>query len=261
MTITLNGRKLAFFAIAALGILAAYLIGTSRSSVAQAAATTSLPAATSTATTAQSGSSDGITVTGTGKVTGTPDTLRISLAVTATAANIDDALASANKTMRAVQKSLTASGVDAKDMQTANLSIQPNYSNKGAPDGYVVSENLSATIRDLAKAGATLTAAVEAGGNGVRVDGVSVALDDTSGLVGGARTSAMDDAKTKAAQYAQAAGRTLGQVVSISEVVSTPYPMAYDAQRIYATAGSSAVPIQAGTQDVSVQVTVVYAFG
>ena len=255
MTITLNGRKLAFFAVAALAILAAYLIGTSRSSVARAAVTTSVPA-----TTTSSSSTEGITVTGTGKVTGTPDTLRISLAVNATAKNIDEALASANASMRKVQKSLSDNGVAAKDMQTSNLSISPHYTNKGAPDGYDVSESLSATIRDLPKAGAVLSASVDAGGNAVRVDGVSVALDDTSALVGGARTSAMDDAKTKASQYAEAAGRTLGAVVSISEVVSgSPYPV-YDQAAATSFRAASPVPIQAGSQDVSVQVTVVYAF-
>lgn len=254
MTITLNGRKLAFLALVALGILAAYLLGTSRSSVAHAEVTTSVPAA------ASSGSStEGITVTGTGKVTGTPDTLRISLAVSATAKNIDEALASANASMRKVQKSLSDNGVDAKDLQTSNLSISPHYTNKGAPDGYDVSENLSATIHDLTKAGAVLSAAVDAGGNAVRVDSVSVALDDTSGLVGGARTSAMDDAKTKASQYAEAADRSLGAVVSITEVVTTPYPVYAQASGM-ALRASSPVPIQAGSQDVSVQVTVVYAF-
>ena len=122
------------------------------------------------------------------------------------------------------------------------------------------SENLSATIHDLAKAGAVLSAAVDAGGNAVRVDSVSVALDDTSGLVGGARASAVDDAKTKASQYAEASGRTLGAVVSITEVVSTPTPMYGYVQATTALRADSPVPIQAGSQDVSVQVTVVYAF-
>lgn len=255
MTITLNGRKLALLALAAIGILAAYLLGTSRSSVAHAAVTTTVPAATSTGT----AKADGVTVTGTGKVTGTPDTLHIHLSVTATAQNIDEGLGSANATMRKVQKSLSGNGVEAKDLQTSNLSIQPHYTDKGAPSGYDVSESLTATIRDLSKAGSVLTAAVDAGGNAVRVDGVSVALDDTSGLVGGARTSAMDDAKTKATQYAEAAGRTLGDVVSITEVVSNPAPVAYDGAA-FSAASAAPVPIQAGSQDVSVQVTVVYAF-
>jgi uncharacterized protein YggE len=257
MTITLNGRKLAFLALAVLAILAAYILGSGRSTVANAATPTVLTPTT--AASAAAASTSGITVTGTGKVTGTPDTLRISLSINATSTNIDDALAQANKSAAAVQSALKDRGVDAKDMQTSGLSIQPNYTQKGAPDGYAVSESLTASIRNLDKAGSTLSAAVAAGGKAVRVDGVSVALDNTSSLLVGARTSAIDDAKAKATQYAQAAGRTLGDVVSISEVVSNPTPvndMRFAAQ---ASAAVSAVPIQAGSQDVSVDVTVVYA--
>jgi len=257
MTITLNGRKLAFLALAVLAILAAYILGSGRSTVANAATPTVLTPTT--AASAAAASTSGITVTGTGKVTGTPDTLRISLSINATSANIDDALGQANKSAAAVQSALKDRGVDAKDMQTSGLSIQPNYTQKGAPDGYAVSESLTASIRDLSKAGGTLSAAVAAGGNAVRVDGVSVALDNTSALLVGARTSAIDDAKAKATQYAQAAGRTLGAVVSISEVVSSPTPVT-DMRFAAQTSGAvSAVPIQAGSQDVSVDVTVVYA--
>lgn len=255
MTITLTGRKLAVAALLVLAVVAAYVVGSSRPSAAQAAVLTSVPSAT--------GSTDaapgGITVTGTGSVTGTPDTLRLNLSVSTTAADIDTALGSANTAMHDVIAALRDHGVAEKDLQTSNLSIQPNWTSKGSPDGYAVTESLAATVRDLAKAGSTLTAAVAAGGNAVRVDGVSVALDDTSGLVGGARAKAMADARTKAEQYAQAAGRPLGQVVSVSEQVSGPSPVYYG--RDMAVAAGAAVPVQAGTQDVGVSVTVVYAFG
>jgi len=253
MTIQVNGRSVAVTVLVSVALLAAYLIGSARPSVAGAA----VPAAA--VRTANSTPADtGITVTGTGKVTGTPDTLRISMSVTATDQDVDTALASANASAKAVQDALLAKGVAAKDLQTSNLSIQPNYTPKGQPSGYVVSEGVTASVRDLAKAGATLTAAVSAGGNAVRVDGVSMALEDTSSLVGGARKGAVDDARAKAEQYAQAAGRSLGEVQSISEVVTSPTPQYYDG-RFAASAAGSAVPIQAGSQELSVQVTVVYA--
>jgi uncharacterized protein YggE len=256
MTINVNGRTIAITALAAMALLAAYLLGSARPSVADAAAPALVRAATSTTTTTDAG----ITVTGTGKVTGTPDTLQISLSVTATASSIDSALSSANKSAKAVQDALLAKGVATKDLQTSNLSIQPNYTSKGEPSGYRVDESITASLRDLTKAGKTLSAAVAAGGDAVRVDGVSVALEDTSGLVAGARTSAVDDAKTKAEQYAKAAGRSLGDVQSISEVVTSPTPMYADRAYAGVAATPSAVPIQAGSQDVVVDVTVVYAF-
>ena len=114
------------------------------------------------------------------------------------------------------------------DLFNSNLSIQPDYTSKGEPRGYVVSEGISASVRDLGKAGATLSAAVAAGGDSARVDGVSIALEDTSALVAGARSSAVGDAKTKAEQYAAAAGRSLGAVQSISEVVQSPNPQYLD---------------------------------
>ncbi len=271
MTITVNRRSLAVLAVAALGILLAYVLGTGRASAASATAaapssqtpvSTSVGAAALTrSAAAAAGSGDGITVTGTGKVTGTPDTLRISMSVNTTAPNVDDALRQANAAMAAVQKALRDRGVDARDLQTSGLSIQPNYKSSGTPDGYAVYENLTATVHDLSKAGSTLSAAAAAGGNAVRIDGVSVDLADATGLMGGARTAAMADAKAKAQQYATAAGRPLGQVVSVSEVVAGagPQPL-YDLPQSSAASGAASVPIQAGSQDVSVQVTVVYAF-
>ena len=253
MTITVNSRTIAITVVAALAILAAYLIGSARPSVAGAASPTVLSAGTG------SPADTGITVTGTGKVTGTPDTLRISMSVTATSSDVDTALASANKSAKAVQDALLAKGVEKKDLQTSNVSIQPNYNSKGAPSGYVVSESMTASVRDLTKAGATLSAAVGAGGNAVRVDAVSFALEDTNGLVAGARKGAVDDAKTKAEQYAAAAGRSLGAVQSISEVVQAPAPQYMDTRFAMAQATAGSVPLAAGSQDLSVQVTVVYA--
>jgi uncharacterized protein len=253
MTITVNRRTIAITLVAALAILAAYLVGSARPSVAGAATSTLVRTATS------DPAATGITVTGTGKVTGTPDTVRLALSVTATADDVDAALRAANKSAKAVQDALLAKGVATKDLQTSNVSIQPHYTSKGAPDGYVVVESMTASVRDVAKAGAALSAATAAGGDAVRVDGVSISLEDTSGLVAGARKGAVDDARAKAEQYAQAAGRSLGEVQSISEVVSSPTPQYLEQRSAYSAAAMSAVPIQPGSQDVAVQVTVVYA--
>ena len=202
----------------------------------------------------------GVTVAGTGTVSGTPDALRLSMRVETTAADVSTALAQANAAADKVYKALLADGVAKADLQTSNLSIQTNYDSKGKPNGYQVGESLTAVLRDLGKAGATITKAAEAGGNATRVDGVNLDLSDTSALMTSARDRAFAEAKKKAEQYAQLAGRSLGPVQSISEVVTgnQPGPMAYDSMR--SAAGSSPVPIQAGSQDVSVTVTVVFSF-
>ena len=153
-----------------------------------------------------------------------------------------------------------SNGTAAKDLQTSDVSIEPRYSNKGNPDGYTVSEGLTATLHDIAKAGAQISAAVASGGNRVRVDGVSLDLRDDGALVSRARDEAFADAKAKAGQYAHDAGRALGPVESISEVLQNPEPTFYKgfAQQDFATA--AAMPVAAGSTDVSVLVTVTFGF-
>jgi len=198
-------------------------------------------------------------VGGRANVAGTPDTLRLDLSVVATASSVSEALASANLSGGAVQKSLLDNGVQRKDLQTSGLNIQPEYdnSNGGTPrlKGYQVSESVSAKLRNLGRAGDVIGKAVSAGGNAVRVNGISLDLEDTGALVSSAREKAFAEAKTKAEQYAKLAGRGLGDALSISEDVSNPSPIAMP----YAgmdSAKSTSVPIQPGSQDVSVSVTV-----
>ncbi len=255
MTITLNRRLLVplVLVLVALALVAAYLLGAARPGAANTVALTPIAAQTN-------ASSAGVTVAGSGTVKGTPDTLTVSLSVSSTAPSIDAALASANKASAAVVAALKSHGVGDADLQTSNLSIQPAYTSKGRPSGYRVDEGVVAKLHGLTKAGATLNAAVAAGGNLVRVDGVWVSIDDTDPLKGDARAAAITDARNRAEQYAKAAGRQLGAVQSISEVVSTA-PM-YSAQYLPAASpGLSQTSIQAGSQDVTVNVTVVYAFG
>lgn len=216
---------------------------------------------------APAASAGGITVSGTGRVTGTPDTVLVNMGLSVSAGNVSEALASANAKTDAVQKVFVSRGVDAKDLQTSGLNIYPNYTNggSGAPTitGYQVSENLSVKLRDLSKAGDTITAAVAAGGDAVRVDGVSLDLQDTSPLVSAARDRAFGAAKTEAAQYAKDAGVPLGRVVSISDVFSqNPMPVYGNfASGSGMVAAPASVPIKPGSQDVAVTVTVVFALG
>ena len=257
-TITVTPYRIAVVVAVALGVLVAYLLGSART----AGATTSVDASaarTSGITTlaaATSAGPTGITVVGDGTVSGTPDTLVVSLSVNANAANVSSALATANGAMAAVQKVLRSHGVESKDLQTSNLSVQAMYDNKGTIDGYSVSEGLTATLRDIAKAGDDISAAVAAGRNLVRVDGVSLDLKDDGPLLTKARDDAYADAKAKAEQYAHDTGRGLGAVVSISEEVQQAQPMyAYGAAL---PSAARSVPIAAGSQEVAVQVTVTF---
>ena len=255
-TLTINRGTAAAACVALLG--GAFVTGTALSARGATPSTT-----TATTTQGAAGPQAGITVTGTARVAGTPDTLRLDLSITTKADSIAKALADANARTTKVHAALTRNGVAAKDLQTSNFTISPDYSfpSDGVPrlNGYTVTESVTAAIRDLRKASNAINAATTAGGNAVQVGGLSLDLEETSKLAAAARDQAVTDARTKAEQYAKAAGRDLGQLVTISESVSAPPPV--DFSRAAAdSAGTKAIPIAPGTEFVGVTVTVVYAF-
>jgi len=268
MTVTINPRRAAWVVITVIALLVAYSIGTTRSggTAASASSLTRASNASSTQPSATLAIGPGITVGGRATVAGTPDTLRLDLSVVATAPSVSEALASANRSAAIVQKSLLDSRVLKKDLQTSGLNIQPeyDYTKPGTPrlKDYQVSESVTAKLRDLGRAGDIIGKAVSAGGNAIRVNGISLDLEDTSALVSSARDKAFANAKAKAEQYARAAGRSLGDVVSIAEDVTTPSlnPLQYGSPEASAR-DTASVPIQPGSQNVSVSVTVVFAMG
>jgi uncharacterized protein YggE len=200
-----------------------------------------------------------ITVTGNGTVTGVPNQLTLSLSVQVNSYSVSSALAQANQTTRAVRAALTSRGVAGRDIQTSDLNISPNYSNNSQiPTSYAVSESLTATLTNLRTAGGQINAAVRAGGNAVSVNDVSLDLTSTGKLMAAARARAVADAKAQASQYAAALDEPLGPVISVTPVqqqVTQPEPFAMNS----AAKGSASVPISAGTQQLTVSITVVYS--
>jgi uncharacterized protein YggE len=263
MTVTVSPRRIAIVVAVALGVLAAYVLGSARS--AGATSTLESPAAGTAAVSLVSAAGTapgaGITVVGTGSVSGTPDAVVVSFSVNASSSNISSAFATANSAMATLQKSLRAHGVAAKDLQTSNVSVQPTYTDKGTVNGYTVSEGVTATLRAIGRAGDAISAAVAGGRNLVRVDGVSLDLEDSGPLLTRARDDAYADAKTKAEQYAHDSGRSLGPVVSISEQVQQAQPLPYYAMKADSAMPAASVPIAPGSQSVAVQVTVTFGLG
>jgi uncharacterized protein YggE len=211
---------------------------------------------------ATGGLSDGITVTGTGKVKGTPDTLTVSIGVTTKRPTVDAAVTDNAATTTAVIGAITGKGVDAKDVQTASYSVQPSFiftNNRQVPDGYTVNNTVTVKLHDIKGAGSVIDAATAAGGNDTSVQGVSFSLEDNQALLTEARNQAYADAKAKGDQLGQLSGRGLGDAQAISETV-TP-----EANR-FATVGqavdsAAATPINPGQVSTDVTITVRFALG
>ena len=260
MNLTAVHRRVALAVVAAFALTLVYLVGATRfGAPARADAVPGQSAAI------PGVGGPGITVGATADVAGTPDTLRLDLTVAAAGPTVSAALAKANGLTRTVHKSLLANGVAEKDIQTSGLDISPNYryAKSGSPvlKGYSVSESVSAKLRNLASAGDAIGKVVTSGGNAVRVNGISLDLEETGALVSKARDKAFAEAKAKAEQYAKVSGRSLGAVLSIAERVAepAPVPMGYSQAAAASFAKDVSVPIQPGSQKVGVSVTVVYA--
>lgn len=201
----------------------------------------------------------GVDVGGEGTVSGPPDVLRFSVGVEARAATVDAAVSSANASATKVIAALAVRRVAKRDTQTAALDISPRYDDKGRTIlGYVVRQDLRVTVRDLRTAGATISAAVAAGGNATRLSGVSFALEDDEQVRTAARAEAYASAKAKAEQYAGLSGRRLGAVASIEEDVQQTSSDPYRSMDL-ASAAQSAVPIEPGSTEVRVTVQVRWA--
>jgi uncharacterized protein len=261
-------RSISVGVVAALVVVAAYAWGHGGSAKAATAtapiATAGVVGAPASAAPSGGASGAGISVEGTGQVTGTPNLLRLSTSINVTKPTVTDAMAAANTVMAAVQQALKADGVAAADLQTSGLSVQASYTyanNSQHLVGYQVSENLSVVLRNISTAGAIIADAAQVGGNALQIGGATLDLDQDDALLTQARQAAFEDAQTKAQAYARAAGRTLGAVTSISESTSSdpqqPDEFAYAAPA--AAASAPPVPIEAGSQDVTVNVDVTWA--
>lgn len=203
-----------------------------------------------------------VTVVGSGQVTGVPDTLRADIGVEATADDVTTALNETSSKVRAVTDAVVAAGVERKDVQTRQVSLNPQYSSPvpggtGRISGYVATNSIRVTIRDISKASDVLSAAANAGGDNTRISNVSFAIDDDAELLDTAREAAFTDARERADQYASLAGDSLGKVLTITESTdgqSQPAPPG-----VYERSMVDAVPIEPGEQELTFTVTVTFA--
>ena len=200
-----------------------------------------------------------IATRGVGKVSGTPDTLTVMIGVSTHDSNAKAALDANNSKAAALIDLLRRNGVAAKDLQTAQLSINPTYDDKSATiTGYQVDDVVQATLHSIARAGALLDAAAGIAGNAVRVQQIAFSVGDDSALRAQARSQAVTQAKAQAAQIATAAGVSLGRIRSITEQVDAGNPINYDMRAAAAGSPDSSVPLQAGQQELTISVDIVY---
>ena len=200
-----------------------------------------------------------ISVTGHGTVKVTPDVADLWLGVQSTAPSGDEVMTTVEERSQALIDALEGAGIADEDIQTSGLSLWPNHSQNGKKiTGYTASVDVSVRARDLDRIGELLDSVQGLVGDELTISGISFAYDDPEAVMEQARVAAIENARTRAAQYAAAAGVEVGEIVKVVEAsMSGPIPYLAEARAEFAADGS--MPIQPGTQELAADVTVVFA--
>ena len=205
-----------------------------------------------------------VTVSGTGEISVAPDVADVVLGVMAQKPTAAEAQSAAATSMTAVAAAVKKSGVADKDIVTINLNLSPVYdygSGSSAPrlTGYQYANTVKVTVRIITSVASVVDGAVAAGAT--TVSGISFRLDDPKAVQAQARQLAMNDARTKADALASAAGVSVKGVATIAEAAVQTNPVYYSGALDQAKVASVSTPIQTGTTDIVVQVTVSYLIG
>lgn len=245
-------------------IVAAVVLGIAAVAVVAFASPRLAPSASQPAALAQNPlPAKGITVTGQGEVTAKPDMAMIRLGVQTQAETAEQAQQVNAQKMDAIINTVKRLGIADKDLQTSTISIRPVYRSERMPNGestivgYEASNIVSVRITDLSKVGPLLDQAVANGANTAR--GIQFGMQDDSALRREALKKAVDDARVKAEAIAEAAGRNITGIESVTEE-SFSFPTVRQAMDTFAVAEGASTPVEPGELEIIANVRVVYGF-
>jgi uncharacterized protein YggE len=196
-----------------------------------------------------------VTTTGSGAVPVPRDTAVLSVAAVHRAPTLSEALAGA-ESARAVVVEVARRYVDPAAVASRTLDTWPQQAEDGRYAGYQAQHSLSIRCTGLDVAGALLQALVDAAGDRLSVDGVSLEATPGADDVAAAREAAYADARTRAEHLARLAGSELGSVVSVTEgLASGPAPFLREAM------AKADVGFEGGTETLTTSVTVTWELG
>jgi uncharacterized protein YggE len=195
--------------------------------------------------------SDTLTVVGLGTVKSAPDEANFTFGVETRGRTAQAAISANAAAMEKLVAALRQAG--ARDLATQWVSVYTVNAEDGSVTGYAASNSVSATIA-VGRAGALIDAAAEAGAN--QISGPGLSSSDAERLYREALADAVANARQHAEVLARAAGRTLGDIASISEGAAQDVP-------VYRAAADTAAstPIVPGQQETTAQVTVTFDLG
>jgi uncharacterized protein YggE len=196
-------------------------------------------------------------VVATGEVNRVPDLAIISAGVVTRAPTASGALSQNARQMDRVVAALKKAGIADRDIQTTTVNLNPEYryAENQAPVliAYQATNQVTVRFRNIAESGAILDALVAQGAN--QINGPSLTIDKPEAALDEARRDAVAKARARAQLYAQAIGKRVGRILSISESGGfRPYDIVVSAQS--ARAEMAQTKIVPGEQTLSVTLNV-----
>jgi hypothetical protein len=163
--------------------------------------------------------------------------------------------------MNAVIAAVRTAGVAETDLRTTGINLNPVYDRQPTQVvGYVAQNQVRVTVRDVARTGILLDAAVSAGAN--LAGQVQFGVRDESPMRRQALEQAVRDARARAEAIATAAGLRVTGVQSLQdESPSGPTAPEFAPRGAMLAADAGPVPVQPGTLAVTARVRVVYTIG
>lgn len=228
-------------------LIAAFAIG--------AASLPAMGAAQSTPAFAQPISGTRLDISVTGETTRVPDIAVVSAGVVTRATTAKAALSNNAARMERVRTALRRAGIADRDIQTSNISLNPEYryveNQPPRLTGYTASNQVNVRFRDIGATGEILDALVAEGAN--QINGPSLTIDKPEEALDEARVKALAAGRARAELYARSLGMRVVRLLAVNEsgggyAVPPPMPVMMEAR------AQSATKIDPGEQKVQLTV-------
>ena len=206
-----------------------------------------------------------LTVTGTATVRVNADRARVMLGVRTTAEDARKAAETNAEKMDLVLNALEEAGIPRENMTTdyyyvSALYDYSSYTEEERIRGYQVSNTLSVLVEDIDRVGAIIDIALSQGAN--TCDGVSFQSTGAGEAYDEALRAAIAEGRRKAALVAESCGKTLGDLVEISENYGSYRGVSFKSAYAEEDAGAfTSTSITSDGLDFSATVTMTFAFG
>lgn len=199
-----------------------------------------------------------IRVTGEAKISARPDRVQIDVGVTTHSATSQEAAAQNARELQMVLAALRKAAGAGAELKTVSYSLNPNYrypkgGGEPALEGYTASNMVQVTLDELARIGAVIDAAGAAGAN--QVHSIQFTLRDQDAVRAQALREAALRARADADVLAGALGLKVVRVLTVEENSPRVMPIPMYRRELAGASVAAATPVEAGTLDVTADVT------